>query len=215
MKLTIVYDNKIYRDNPGIPDHGFSCYIEADKKTILFDTGTNGKILLNNMNLLSLKPKNIDIIVISHEHYDHNGGLPSLIPHLNNPTIFRLEPSDTKTKIKEILVNEPVQISKHVSSTGRLKGSPIDEQSLLLDTKEGIVVLTGCSHPCLDSILKVAETKGDVIGLIGGFHGFSDFSLLKSLHVIYPCHCTKFKNEIIKKYPITAFDCGVGLTIKI
>lgn len=213
MKLTIVYDNKIYKDNPGTPDHGFSCYIEADKQNILFDTGTNGKILLDNMNLLSLDPKNIDTIVISHEHYDHNGGFSSLLPYLNNPTIYRLEPSNTKMTAKEIIVNEPVQISKHVFSTGRLPGSPIDEQSLLLDTSEGIVVLTGCSHPCLNNILKVAETKGNLIGLIGGFHGFSDFSLLQSLNVIYPCHCTKFKKEIKKQYPKTAFDCGVGLTI--
>lgn len=215
MKLTIIYDNEIYKNNSGISDHGFSCYIETKQHTVLFDTGTNGKILLKNMNLLSLNPKQIDIVFISHEHYDHNGGFSYLLPYLDNPTVYRLESDDTYPINHEIIVKDPIQITKHIRSTGKLHGSPIDEQSLILDTSNGIVLLTGCSHPGLAKILNTAKIHGNVIGLIGGFHRFSNFNLLQSLKIIYPCHCTKFKKEIKSQFPETAFDCGVGLIIDI
>lgn len=213
MKLTIVYDNEIYKDKPGTSDHGFSCLIETDEQTILFDTGTDGNILLDNMKLLDIDPSIIDTVVISHEHYDHNGGLEHLLPHLVKPTIYRLEPSIMDSSVEENKVDETIQIAKHITSTGRLSGSPKDEQSLLLETKKGLVVLTGCSHPGVGTILQSAEKQGKVIGLIGGFHGFTDFELLQSLHLIYPCHCTAFKKEIKKDFAKTAFDCGVGLTL--
>ena len=213
MKLTIVYDNEIYKDNPGTSDHGFSCYIQTDEKNILFDTGTDGKILLENMKLLDIDPSTIETVVISHEHYDHNGGLTQLLPSLKNPIIYRLEPATTDSNVVEKKVDEPIEIAPHIISTGRLPGSPEDEQSLLLKTKKGLVVLTGCSHPGLRTILQAARKNGKVIGIIGGFHGFSDFELLQSLHFIYPCHCTAFKKEIKKEFTKTAFDCGVGLTL--
>jgi 7,8-dihydropterin-6-yl-methyl-4-(beta-D-ribofuranosyl)aminobenzene 5'-phosphate synthase len=45
MKATIVFDNTTTR--AGLKsDWGFSCFVEANDKRILFDTGANGDILL-------------------------------------------------------------------------------------------------------------------------------------------------------------------------
>lgn len=215
MKLTIVYDNEVYEKMPGKSDHGFSCFIETNDHNILFDTGTNGNILLENMNLLSIDPNKIDIVVISHEHYDHNGGLSLLKNHLDNPMIYRMEADISSKDTKEMQVTKPMQITKYIHTTGRLPGNPLDEQSLLLETKNGIFVVTGCSHPGVKQILTIAEKQGNVTGLLGGFHGFSDFSILREIPNIYPCHCTKYKREIKEQFPNNSFSCGVGLTLKL
>jgi len=214
MKLTIVYDDEVYNTCPGIPDHGFSCYIETKKDTVLFDTGTNGQILLKNMQLLHKDPSKISKIVISHEHHDHNGGLSHLSAFLKKDTIvYRLNPGLNQKSLLEKQIMEPIHISENIYSTGRLNGTPKDEQSLILKTGKGLVVLTGCSHPRLDYILQKAKKQGNVIGLIGGFHGFSDLKILKSMQFIYPCHCTVRKKEIKAAYPNKSYTCGVGLTV--
>lgn len=215
MKLTVVYDDEVYNENPGTADHGFSCFIETPDETILFDTGTNGDLLLQNMKLLGKKPEKITKIVISHEHYDHNGGLNALLPFLSHPTIYRLEHDQLSSSIHEIIVNDPMKITDTIRSTGRLPGTPVDEQSLLLETTDGIVVLTGCSHSGVGSILRHAQKQGKVTGLIGGFHGFADFEILDSLDFVYPCHCTVFKKDIKNRYPKRAKNCGVGLIISL
>jgi 7,8-dihydropterin-6-yl-methyl-4-(beta-D-ribofuranosyl)aminobenzene 5'-phosphate synthase len=214
MKLTIVYDNDIFDHSPGIPDHGFSCLVENDNAVVLFDTGASGAILTKNMARLGIDPGRITAVVVSHEHYDHNGGLSALLPALTNPLIYRLEPGRyERSDVKEIIVHEPLSIFPGIHSTGRLPGSPLDEQSLLLETDVGIVVLAGCSHPGVATILMAAEKCGKVVGLIGGLHGFADLEQLTPLTRIHPCHCTVYKQEIRRRFPQTAHDCGVGMVL--
>ncbi|MBW1613717.1 MAG: MBL fold metallo-hydrolase, partial [Deltaproteobacteria bacterium] len=48
MKITLIYDNDVYKEGLQA-DWGFSCLVEIENTpTILFDTGTNGSILLSN-----------------------------------------------------------------------------------------------------------------------------------------------------------------------
>jgi len=56
---TIVYDNNRY-DRRLIPAWGFSCVVTVPDKTILFDTGGDGGILLDNMKKLKETRKAID-----------------------------------------------------------------------------------------------------------------------------------------------------------
>ena len=72
MRITILADN--YVDRMGLlAEHGFSCLVETGGRRILFDTG-QGRALLNNMKELAI-PQEIDMIVLSHGHYDHTGGI--------------------------------------------------------------------------------------------------------------------------------------------
>lgn len=80
MKITIISDN--YVDATGLmAEHGFSCLIEANGKRILFDTG-QGHVLMNNLAGLQIS-KDIDMIVFSHGHYDHTGGLSRYLGELS------------------------------------------------------------------------------------------------------------------------------------
>ncbi len=62
-----------------IGDHGQSFLIKTDTDSILLDVGTSGKKLLHNMSLLNVNPNEISLLILSHGHYDHTGGLPALL----------------------------------------------------------------------------------------------------------------------------------------
>ncbi|MGW8193116.1 MAG: MBL fold metallo-hydrolase [Desulforhopalus sp.] len=73
---------KILVDNVAAPglvaEHGFSLLIEAENKMILFDTG-QGKALASNANTLNVDLAATDLLILSHGHYDHTGGLPLVL----------------------------------------------------------------------------------------------------------------------------------------
>ncbi len=216
MKLTLLYDNTIYNKNKGLKsDWGFSCLVETKKDIILFDTGAKGDILLNNIKKLKINPEKITKIVISHEHWDHNGGLKKIDSFLQKDVeLYRFEKNKTKNT-GLTCVNDQIKITENVFSTGRLKGKPVDEQSLVLKAKKGWYILTGCSHPGVKNIIEKSEEHGKIKGIIGGLHGFSDFDLLKDFDLICPTHCTKHKKEINLLYPKKIIIGGVGKTINL
>ena len=61
LSMRIVYDNNPYNEILK-PDWGFSCFISGLEKSILFDTGTKGNILLSNMEKMGILPDNIDVV---------------------------------------------------------------------------------------------------------------------------------------------------------
>ena len=64
----------------------------------------------------------------------------------------------------------------YVKKNGRWKPDDFShEQSLVLDTKEGLVIFNSCSHGGADVIIREAEAAfpgKQIYGLIGGFHLF-------------------------------------------
>ncbi|MEA3464373.1 MAG: MBL fold metallo-hydrolase [Patescibacteria group bacterium] len=212
MKLTIIYDNE---SQPGLKsDWGFSCLIENAKK-ILFDTGADSEILLYNMKQLKINSKDIDIVILSHNHWDHIGGLKGF-----------LEANENRAKVYQPRdFSKPTKISQGIYSTGAL-GVFIKEQSLIVNTKKGNIVITGYAHPGLENIIDTAKQftlldnqhltgLGKIYGIVGGFHGFSTLEKLKGIKLIAPCHCTQHKQEIKEKYPANYKKIKAGSVIEI
>ncbi|MEA3457485.1 MAG: MBL fold metallo-hydrolase [Candidatus Thermoplasmatota archaeon] len=215
MKITIVYDNEVYKKDLGLKaGWGFSCLIEAENDTVLFDTGADGKVLLNNMKKLGIYPRSVNKIAISHEHWDHNGGLKALVPLVGDIELYRLANKSPSENMHLVSAEEPVEITERVHTTGRIRGV-VDEQSLVLNGKKGWYVLVGCSHPGVEKILNTAKQHGNIIGLIGGLHGFNNFSVLKDLDLVCATHCTKHKREINKLFPKTSVEGGVGRIVEL
>ncbi len=202
--LRVVYDNVARGDY--IADWGFSCIVNYRKK-ILFDTGANSSILLHNLSLT--KVNDFDYVFLSHEHHDHVGGIDAVLNRtscvvaLNSFSKRLKEKIMRKTEIIE--VKGSFEFDKNFFTTGELNGI---EQSLVIKTKNGCFVLTGCSHPGLERIIFEAEKFGEVFGIMGGFHGFRNISMLRDFDVVIPCHCTAYKNEILRLE--NAKECFAG-----
>jgi 7,8-dihydropterin-6-yl-methyl-4-(beta-D-ribofuranosyl)aminobenzene 5'-phosphate synthase len=205
--LTVLYDNYLYNDGLHTA-WGFSCLVEVGKRTTLFDTGGDAETLLSNMAALKINPHQIEIVVLSHVHGDHTGGLFSLL-ELNNALTVYLPasfPKDFKERVKTygasvVEVQGPTEIIPGVWSTGEM-GTGIKEQALVVQSPKGLLVVTGCAHPGVINMVKRAkEIAGDKIHLVvGGFHmaGMSQKQIqeviraLQELGVeeVAPCHCS-------------------------
>jgi 7,8-dihydropterin-6-yl-methyl-4-(beta-D-ribofuranosyl)aminobenzene 5'-phosphate synthase len=74
--ITILVDNQTHEGLHA--EHGLAMWIEADGRRILFDTG-QGAALASNAQALGVDLKDTDMLVLSHGHYDHTGGIPELL----------------------------------------------------------------------------------------------------------------------------------------
>lgn len=211
MRITIIYDNTIFKEGLKA-DWGFSCLVEAYGKRILFDTGARGDIFLGNMGKLNIEPETIDSIFISHAHWDHTGGLCDFL-ELNKSRLYIPSTYDAPDAAREVIrIKEPRQIDEDIFSTGTLEGV---EQSLIIKTRNGLVVIVGCSHPGIKNILNAASQYGRTYALIGGLHGFDDFDLIRNLEMVCPTHCTQHIAEIKSLYPDKYIEGGAGKVIEI
>lgn len=235
LKIWVIYDNDSYKKG-FIPDWGFACVVEIDGKKLLFDTGADGKILLSNMKEAEISPSEIEIVVLSHIHGDHTGGLFDFLKE--NPKVKVYLPSsfpeNFKQRVKdygaEIFEIQKFQkIFKNVYSTGEL-GTWIKEQGLVVNIpKKGLIVITGCAHPGIVEMVERAKKELDVTPFLvmGGFHlgGKSRRDIeviilnLRHLGVKYvgPCHCSGNEaKRLFKEYFKEKFiEIGAGRVIDV
>ena len=187
---------------------GFACLIEGLDKTVLFDTGGNGDILLTNMRHLGLDPKSVDVVVLSHSHGDHTGGLHALLTRNPDVTVYMPEsfPAAFQHEVKRLgaaveTISKPQRLFESAYSTGEMGGAT-REQALIVDTPRGLIVITGCAHPNVADMAERAKTYlgKNIYLLMGGFHlgGSSETEIqtiikrLQALGVkkVAPSHCT-------------------------
>jgi 7,8-dihydropterin-6-yl-methyl-4-(beta-D-ribofuranosyl)aminobenzene 5'-phosphate synthase len=200
IQLSVVYDNNPH-DKRLETSWGFACLANGFEKSILFDTGASGRILLSNMEKLGIRPEEINVAILSHAHRDHIGGLVDLL--VQNPRMEVWLPhffaADFKDPIKAkgagvIEVEGSRKICEGASTSGVIEGW-INEQSLVLDTEKGLVLMTGCAHPRIAHIIdRVRDIfKKDIFMALGGFHlaGFEKKEIREIIR--------KFRDSGIKK----------------
>ena len=234
LNLTVVYDNNPC-DNRLETRWGFSCYIQGAEKTILFDVGGEGSVLLSNMEKLKIDPKAVNTIVLSHVHYDHIGGLSYFLKKNQDVTVYMPQslPQSVRNTVRwagarSVEVHKPIKICRDVYSTGEL-GSFIKEESLIIKTSKGLIVITGCAHPGIVNIVKMAKEmlKSDVYLVLGGFHlCWMNLSKIKKIvngakkegvKKVAPCHCSGdiARKQFEKAYGKDFILVGAGKTITI
>ncbi len=231
ISFTILYDN--YEHQKGLKTGpGFSCLIRGTEKTVLFDTGADAEILFQNFAALKLDPKDVDLVVISHAHGDHSGGLLPFLAKKGDCQVFlpasappELVKDVEAAKGKVVLVKNPLSVCEGVFSTGPIQ----DEQALVVDTPKGLVIITGCAHPGIVEVVEKAKSlmPKEIYLVMGGFHLIdrpqADLELisrrLRELGVqnLGASHCTGdkaialFKKDFGKNY----LPLGVGKEIVI
>ena len=214
MKVHILFDNET---TPGYKQGwGFSCLVGDN---LLFDVGANSDILLYNMREAQVDFEAIDKVFLSHAHADHIGGI-GILKYLGDVKVY-VPDSFTSTFIQGlndfgnvtvIKVKNPAKLEEGLYSTGEL-GESVKEQSLVVKTDNRYAVIVGCSHPGVDVILEAANNIGEIRGIVGGFHDFSQIEALSGLDIISSCHCTSYKKEIKLLYQMAYRDCGAGYTV--
>jgi len=232
--ITVVYDNYPYKK--GLTTAwGFSCVVRGGDKTVLFDTGGDGHVLLANMQGLDIDPQEIELVVLSHIHGDHVGGLASLLQQHHAVTVFVPPsfPADFKEGVRRsgALLQEVSgfdELCPHIYSTGEM-GHWIKEQALILRTSRGLIVITGCAHPGVVQIVEAikAQFNEEILLVMGGFHltGKGRQSIqrivarLQELGVkhVGPCHCSgdAARGLFQKAYGKAFVPVGVGMEIRI
>jgi len=231
--LRILFDN--YPGLPGLTSlWGFAALIRAAGRSILFDTGSNGRVLLKNMAALGLTPASVDLVFLSHAHWDHMGGLDSFLEVNPAATVVVHEGfskhliRDLRTLCAELIVigADPRPLAPGVFSTGMLDSEP-PEQAMVINTGGITATVSGCAHPGMECVvehaIRILGRKVD--WAIGGFHLMyadaasiaASIRALQGLGVDYvvPTHCTgdAAKASFQRAYGACCIDGGVGRAV--
>ncbi|MBN1591857.1 MAG: MBL fold metallo-hydrolase [Candidatus Coatesbacteria bacterium] len=231
-RATVVFDNYRY-DRRLATGWGFAAVIDGLEKAILFDTGSDGGILLSNLSALDIRPDSIDVVFLSHIDDDHTGGLMEFLD--KNPSVKVYLPSSFPSSFKSSVARacaEMVEVRGATSifdgafTTGELEGTKT-EQALVLDLGGSIAVISGCAHPGIDRLVKAAiDIAGakDVL-ILGGFHFFrsdthSIIAMIRKLRELgvrwaAPTHCSGDEGRRLfrEEYDGHYIEVGIGKTI--
>ena len=170
---------------------GVSYLIRTDRSTILFDVGGNlegsdPSPLVANMKQLGITLGDIDVIVISHNHTDHVGGLQYAMQKtfsldskqgdLQGKRVYVPIPM-TYPGIEPVVVRAPAVIAPGVATIGPIPSQiymgPVNEQALAIQVEgKGVVLVVGCGHQGLSRVLDRAAELFDapLYGVVGGLH---------------------------------------------
>lgn len=248
IKLTTLSENTTSRPAT-LGEEGLSILIETGTSVILLDTGQTTSVV-HNAAALGVDLTSIDKIVLSHEHFDHTGGLRSVLQTVRRPIDIVCHPNIWGAKYavnKEgserfigvpfqraeleslgarfVQSRAPVELDHRIGTLGEVpmttafesldshlfvKGVAglrqddlLDDLAMVIDTDDGLVVVSGCAHGGIINTLRQAQKLTGVEkvrSVVGGSHlvGSSDervwqtVASLKEMNVgqLGLCHCT-------------------------
>jgi len=232
--IKVICDNYTTRDDLEA-SWGFSCLIRYQGRTILFDTGSDSVVLEQNMARLGIDPAGLDLLMISHQHWDHTGGIYAILNANRNlrvcvPCSFSAHfKSDLKRYGAQIIeVQEAHEILPGFFTTGELEGL-LPEQAALVRTSSGTLSYQPAALIReLSASLKLPKSfclKDEIALVMGGFHllHYSDDDILqiiarfKDAGVRYAAasHCSgdRARNLFAREYGDHFIYLGAGSEI--
>jgi 7,8-dihydropterin-6-yl-methyl-4-(beta-D-ribofuranosyl)aminobenzene 5'-phosphate synthase len=173
-----------FMDEPGV-----SYLLTTNKGSLLFDLGfgPESPVLTHNAQQLGFDIEEVGCVAISHLHPDHMGGfkayrnnrvaLPTGMQGLNKKTCY-LPDKGRADCFNVKVVHNPDMLTAGLATTGPLARALFmmgwtEEQALVARIKDkGLVVVTGCGHPRIETILQMVQQLSDerIYAIGGGLH---------------------------------------------
>ena len=174
-----------------LTEHGLSFWIQTDTSNILFDTG-QGPACVENAKQLGVPLEKTDSVVFSHGHYDHTGGLASVLtlagkinvyahPAAFEPKFKRnddgsVKPLGVSLELRDTILSgihefvwtqEVTEIDKRVFATGEIPRRTTFEQSADVFCSDELCLQV---DPFLDDQALYIETAKGLVVLLGCAH---------------------------------------------
>ena len=203
---------------------GISLFTCFNGLRVLLDTTTDVPILKNNTRVAGIDPKSIDVLVLSHNHFDHMNAYKFLLSENPEVRIFapmtkqwmidnqpRMDPTVDEQMLKNFetvedyveLAPKMWMITTESLEDDPLPFAPVKETTLIIESDEGLILLTGDCHP---SPMRIIEKAKQVTGidsiclLVGGtslvwlsesfISYFLDRMAEAGVRKVAPCHTT-------------------------
>lgn len=190
IRITVLAENTA-QSRDLLAEHGLAYWIEANGRHILFDTG-QGHVLRQNASKLGIDLEAVEIVALSHGHYDHTGGLRPLLevarprcfvahPDIFGPKFVRQASGEFadvgmqglgETEIGEYfesvnLTKEPLEITPGVTFSGE-----IARTTALEDTGGAFFAdaVGARSDPLNDDAALILDTTDGLVLLLGCAH---------------------------------------------
>lgn len=106
IELSVIVENSTSMDKPNVrAQHGLSMLVKIDleqsnKLTVLFDTGPSPEIFIHNIKALNIDLSVVDLIFLSHGHYDHTSALLAVLEQIKRQIPIIAHPNIFKPKLK-------------------------------------------------------------------------------------------------------------------
>lgn len=132
------------------PKHGLCLYIEALNHKILFDLGPD-ETFIKNAQLKNINLKDVDMVIISHGHIDHGGGLKSFLKINTKAKIYIQESAFEKHYSKFLCFNINVGLKDIISNRiCRINGDYVINDNMRLFTSKGKTLQSPMNNSLLD-----------------------------------------------------------------
>lgn len=254
MKLTVLVDNYTYIDQYFLAEPALSFLIEDQGKKILFDMGYSD-VCKVNATKMNIDLNQVNYLVFSHGHNDHTGGLRYLLdlqqdiqcichPDCDETKYYANQEVGMSIKLSKLPQNfkvkktkHPVWLTENLLFLGQIARTvqplrPLEKDFLYDDTalaymaKEGLVIITGCSHSGICNIIEQAKKlcqQEKVLTVIGGLHLLNDplqtsevvqYFKKQRIKQVYPCHCTDLSAKIALSSVSEVKEVGVSLQLE-
>ncbi|MFQ5646302.1 MAG: MBL fold metallo-hydrolase [bacterium] len=183
-KVTFIYGNRTSQVKGCQPAWGMVTLTEFDGLKILFNAGGDPVIFKHNLETLNIDIKDIDLVVISHEHWEMLEGIgpvlernprvkiyvtrslyddyPSFMTHDLSGYNWKPEWQDNLVRMHDYQwVTPNILLMKLHSAFGRGGPRGIEEIHLVLLTEKGLVIAQGCGHPEILDIMSESQDYTD------------------------------------------------------